>query len=98
MSRFRLASLRKMKVAQNKIVALTAYDASFSHILEQAGVNVILVGDSLGMVIQGQESTLPVTVDDIIYHTRNVIRGSNNVFIIADMPFMSYKRREYSSL
>ena len=90
MSRFRLASLRKMKIAQNKIVALTAYDASFSYILEQAGINVILVGDSLGMVIQGQESTLPVTVDDIIYHTRNVVRGSDNVFIIADMPFMSY--------
>ena len=90
MSRFGLPSLRKMKVAKNKIVALTAYDASFSYILEQAGVNVILVGDSLGMVIQGQESTIPVTVDDIIYHTRNVVRGSNNIFIIADMPFMSY--------
>ena len=76
MSRFKLASLRKMKVAQNKIAALTAYDASFSNVLEQSGVNIILVGDSLGMVIQGQESTLPVTVDDVIYHTKNVFSPS----------------------
>jgi 3-methyl-2-oxobutanoate hydroxymethyltransferase len=69
---------------------LTAYDASFSHALEEAGVEVILVGDSLGMVIQGQESTLPVTVDDMVYHTANVVRGSEKAFIIADLPFMSY--------
>jgi 3-methyl-2-oxobutanoate hydroxymethyltransferase len=79
-----------MKAEQEKIAVLTAYDASFSHVLEQAGVDVILVGDSLGMVIQGQESTLPVTVDDIIYHTANVARGTESVFIIADLPFMSY--------
>ncbi|PHS70345.1 MAG: 3-methyl-2-oxobutanoate hydroxymethyltransferase [Methylophaga sp.] len=90
MSRLNLTSLRKMKVEQNKIAVLTAYDASFSHVLEHAGVDVILVGDSLGMVIQGQESTLPVTVDDMVYHTGNVIRGSESVFVIADMPFMSY--------
>ncbi len=90
MSRLSLTALRKMKTAQEKIAVLTAYDASFSHALEQAGVEVILVGDSLGMVIQGQESTLPVTVDDMIYHTANVVRGSEKAFIIADMPFMSY--------
>lgn len=90
MSRLSLTALRKMKSAQEKIAVLTAYDASFSHALEQAGVEVILVGDSLGMVIQGQESTLPVTVDDMIYHTANVVRGSESAFIIADMPFMSY--------
>ncbi len=90
MSRLNLTRLRQMKAEQNKIAMLTAYDASFSHVLEQAGVDVILVGDSLGMVIQGQESTLPVTVDDIIYHCRNVVRGSEKVFVIADMPFMSY--------
>jgi 3-methyl-2-oxobutanoate hydroxymethyltransferase len=90
MSRLNLTRLRQMKAEQNKIAMLTAYDASFSNVLEQAGVDVILVGDSLGMVIQGQESTLPVTVDDIIYHSRNVVRGSNKVFVIADMPFMSY--------
>ena len=90
MSRFNLTRQKQMKVSQDKITALTAYDASFSHLLEQSGVDVILVGDSLGMVIQGKESTLPVTVDDVIYHTRNVVRGSKNAFIIADMPFMSY--------
>ncbi len=90
MSRLSLTALRKMKAAQEKIAVLTAYDASFSHALEQAGVEVILVGDSLGMVIQGQESTVPVTVDDMIYHTANVVRGCDTPFIIADMPFMSY--------
>jgi len=94
MSRLNLTSLRKMKAEQSKIAMLTAYDASFAHVLEQAGVDVILVGDSLGMVIQGQESTLPVTVEDMIYHTRNVIRGSEKVFVIADMPFMSYSNTE----
>jgi 3-methyl-2-oxobutanoate hydroxymethyltransferase len=90
MSRLSLTALRKMKAAQEKIAVLTAYDASFSHALEEAGVEVILVGDSLGMVVQGQESTVPVTVDDMIYHTANVVRGCETPFIIADMPFMSY--------
>ena len=94
MSRINLTSLRKMKAEQNKIAVLTAYDASFSHVLEQAGIDVILVGDSLGMVIQGQESTLPVTVDDMVYHTRNVVRGSEKAFVMADMPFMSYANAE----
>lgn len=94
MSRLNLTQLRKMKVQRDKIVMLTAYDASFSHLLEQAGVDVILVGDSLGMVIQGQESTLPVSVDDMVYHTRNVIRGSEKAFVIADLPFMSYSNVE----
>ncbi|WP_417550676.1 3-methyl-2-oxobutanoate hydroxymethyltransferase [Methylophaga sp.] len=90
MSRLSLHQLRKMKAEQNKIAVLTAYDATFSHVLEQAGVDIVLVGDSLGMVIQGQESTLPVTVDHMIYHTANVIRGSDRLFVITDMPFMSY--------
>ena len=90
MSRISLSKLKEMKVSGEKIAILTAYDASFSHVLDQAGVDVILVGDSLGMVVQGQESTLPVTVDDVVYHTRNVVRGSESVFVIADMPFMSY--------
>jgi 3-methyl-2-oxobutanoate hydroxymethyltransferase len=89
-----LTRLRQMKSDGKKIAVLTAYDASFSHILEQAGVDVILVGDSLGMVIQGQESTLPVTVDDMIYHTANVVRGSDSIFVIADMPFMTYATPE----
>lgn len=90
MSRCSLNTLRKMKAEQQKIAVLTAYDASFSHIIEQAGVDVILVGDSLGMVIQGQESTVPVTVDDMIYHTRSVMRGTEKVFVLTDLPFMSY--------
>jgi 3-methyl-2-oxobutanoate hydroxymethyltransferase len=90
MSRLTLTNLRKMKTEKQKIAVLTAYDASFSHVLEQAGVDVILVGDSLGMVVQGQESTLPVSVEDMVYHTANVIRGSETVFVIADLPFMSY--------
>ncbi len=90
MSRLSLGNLRKMKAMQEKIAVLTAYDASFSHLLEQSGVDVILVGDSLGMVIQGQESTLPVSINDMIYHTANVVRGSEKVFVVADMPFMSY--------
>ena len=72
MSRLTLSALRKMKSAGEKIAVLTAYDASFAHVLEHAGVDVILVGDSLGMVIQGQESTVPVTVNDMVYHSRNV--------------------------
>ena len=79
MSRHTLTQLRQMKVSGEKIAVLTSYDASFSTILEEAGVDVILVGDSLGMVIQGQESTLPVTVDEMVYHTQNVVRGSGGV-------------------
>jgi len=83
-----------MKKDGDKIAVLTAYDASFSTVLEQAGIDVILVGDSLGMVIQGQESTLPVTVENMVYHTQNVVRGSKKAFIIADLPFMSYANQE----
>lgn len=94
MSRLSLTQLRQMKTDRNKLAVLTAYDATFATILEQAGIDVILVGDSLGMVIQGQESTLPVTVNDIVYHTQNVVRGSQQAFIIADLPFMSYANAE----
>jgi len=94
MSRLSLTTLRKMTAAQEKIAVLTAYDASFSHALEAAGIDVILVGDSLGMVVQGQESTVPVSVEDMIYHTANVVRGSEKAFVVADMPFMSYAHAE----
>lgn len=94
MSRLSLTTLRKMTAAQEKIAVLTAYDATFSHALEEAGIDVILVGDSLGMVVQGQESTVPVTVDDMVYHTANVVRGSEKTFVVADMPFMSYANAE----
>jgi 3-methyl-2-oxobutanoate hydroxymethyltransferase len=80
-----------MKTAGRKISCLTCYDAGFARLLEEAGVEVLLVGDSLGMVVQGRESTLPVTVDDMIYHTRNVARARKTALIVADMPFMSYR-------
>jgi len=94
MNRLTLTQCRQMKKDGDKIAVLTAYDASFSTVLEQAGIDVILVGDSLGMIIQGQESTLPVTVENMVYHTQNVVRGSKKAFIIADLPFMSYANQE----
>jgi 3-methyl-2-oxobutanoate hydroxymethyltransferase len=85
-----LTTLNKLKQNGEKIVCLTAYDATFAHLESQAGVEVILVGDSLGMVLQGHDSTLPVTVEDMVYHTRSVRRGNAGAFIMADLPFMSY--------
>lgn len=85
-----VTSLMQMKQQGEKIAVLTSYDASFTRVLEAAGVEVLLVGDSLGMVIQGQESTLPVGVDEMVYHTRNVARVRSRALLIADMPFMSY--------
>ncbi len=90
MSRLNLNQLQKMKVAGDKITMLTSYDASFSKVLDAAGIDMILVGDSLGTVVQGHESTVPVTVDDMIYHCRHVLRGSQRAFVVIDMPFMSY--------
>ena len=83
-------SLRRMKQEGQPIVALTAYDASFAHVLDSAGVDVVLVGDSLGMVIQGHATTLPTTVDDIVYHCAAVRRGLTRPLLMADMPFLSY--------
>lgn len=80
-------ALQKMRDDGEKIAILTCYDASFAALLENAGVDILLVGDSLGNVLQGEESTLPVTLDDMIYHTRCVARGSNKAFIMSDMPF-----------
>ncbi|WP_428353334.1 3-methyl-2-oxobutanoate hydroxymethyltransferase [Methyloprofundus sp.] len=84
-----IADLQQMKQAGQKISSLTAYDASFSALLDQAGVDVLLVGDSLGMVVQGHASTLPVTLQDMIYHTQLVSRARQQAFVIADLPFMS---------
>ncbi len=89
-----LTTLNKLKQTGEKIVCLTAYDATFAHLESQAGVEVILVGDSLGMVLQGQDSTLPVTVDDMAYHTRAVSRGNAGAFIMADLPFMTYATQD----
>jgi 3-methyl-2-oxobutanoate hydroxymethyltransferase len=89
-----VATLQKMKVDGEKIASLTAYDASFAVLTDEAGVDIVLVGDSLGMVIQGHETTVPVTMDDIVYHCRAVARGLRRPFLMADMPFMSYSTRE----
>ncbi|HET7570034.1 MAG TPA: 3-methyl-2-oxobutanoate hydroxymethyltransferase [Gammaproteobacteria bacterium] len=85
-----ISQLAKMKRAGDKIACLTAYDASFAALVDAAGVDVVLVGDTLGMVVQGHSSTLPVTVDDVIYHCRMVGRGLRRALLIADMPFLSY--------
>ena len=90
MSRNTLNDIRKLKKQGKKIACLTAYDASFASLIEEAEADIILVGDSLGMVVQGHDSTLPVTVEDMIYHCRLVHRGTQTVFLMVDMPFMSY--------
>lgn len=89
-----VSTLRDMKASSEPIACLTAYDASFAKIVDDAGVDVVLVGDSLGMVVQGHDTTVPVTVDDIVYHTRCVARGLRRAFLMADMPFMSYTMPE----
>ncbi len=83
--------IRKMKERGEKITALTAYDYSFARILDQAGIDILLVGDSLGSVIQGRENTLSVTMEDMIYHTKAVARGSQRALLVADMPFLSFQ-------
>jgi 3-methyl-2-oxobutanoate hydroxymethyltransferase len=83
--------IRKMQERGEKITALTAYDYSFARILDQAGIDILLVGDSLGSVIQGKENTLPVTMDDMIYHTKAVARGCQRALLVADMPFLSFQ-------
>lgn len=89
-----LSTLDKMKAEGEKIASLTCYDASFGVLLDIADVDVVLVGDSLGMVIQGHDTTVPVTMDDIVYHCRAVSRGLHRPFLMADLPFMSYPSKE----
>jgi 3-methyl-2-oxobutanoate hydroxymethyltransferase len=89
-----VTTLRKMKQENRKFACLTAYDASFAQLLDEAGVEVLLVGDSLGMVVQGQPTTLPVTVDEMVYHTASVCRGNQDALLVSDMPFMSYATPE----
>ncbi len=84
-------SLREMKHEGRRIVALTAYDYTFGQLLDRAGIDIVLVGDSLGMVMQGQSSTLPVTLEDVIYHTQCVARGVRRALVAADMPLGSYE-------
>jgi 3-methyl-2-oxobutanoate hydroxymethyltransferase len=86
--------LRERKRRGEKIVTVTCYDASFAQRVDEAGVDVVLVGDSLGMVVQGHSSTLPVDVDDMVYHTRLVARGLRRALLVADLPFMSYRNAD----
>ncbi len=86
--------LMEMKKSGKKITMLTAYDCSFAEILDEAGIDILLVGDSLGNVVLGYENTLPVTMEDIIHHTKAVSRGVKNALVVGDMPFMSYFNRE----
>ncbi|MDN5849714.1 MAG: 3-methyl-2-oxobutanoate hydroxymethyltransferase [Nitrococcus sp.] len=85
-----VSRLLRMKADGEVIACLTAYDYSFACVLDEAGVDVTLIGDTLGMVIQGQKTTLPVRVEDIVYHTRCVVAGRRRSLIMADMPFLSY--------
>jgi 3-methyl-2-oxobutanoate hydroxymethyltransferase len=89
--RITLTTLHKMMQDGDKITMLTCYDASFAAVLDAAGVETLLIGDSLGMVLQGHDSTLPVTMRDVAYHTACVARGSQRAFIVADMPFGSFQ-------
>lgn len=93
-----IPKLLKKKHEGQKITMLTCYDYAFSKILNTTPLDAILVGDSLGTVIQGYPSTLPVTVDDIVYHTRAVARGNENALLVADMPFMSYQSSDADAL
>src|SRR5262245_38194518 len=89
-----VATLGRMKADREKIAAITCYDASYAALTDAAGTDVVLVGDSLGMVIQGHDTTVPVTLDHVIYHSRAVAKGLFRPFLIADMPFMTYTSRE----
>lgn len=89
-----ISTLNKMKADGQKIACVTAYDASFAALVDDAGLDVVLVGDSLGMVIQGHGTTVPVTLEDVIYHCKAVSRGLYRPFLMADMPFMTYASPE----
>ncbi|MCH8959313.1 MAG: 3-methyl-2-oxobutanoate hydroxymethyltransferase [Proteobacteria bacterium] len=85
-----ISTLEKMKAEGTPIACLTAYDASFANLVDEAGVDLVLAGDSLGMVIQGHPTTVPVTVDDVVYHCKAVARGLTRSFLVGDLPFLSY--------
>ncbi len=87
----KLTDFARMRAAGEKIPVLTCYDASFASLLDRCGVEVLLIGDSLGNVLQGQSSTLPVTLEDMAYHTTSVARGTKRAFIMSDLPFGSYQ-------
>lgn len=94
MSKITITHLQKMKQDGQKITAITAYDATFAKLFDDEGAHVLLIGDSLGMVLQGGQDTLAVNMDEMVYHTRCVARGASKALVVADMPFMSYATPE----
>jgi len=98
MKKITIKTIQRMKKADEKIVALTAYDFLMAKILDRAGVDLILVGDSAGMVVAGHENTVPVTMDEMVYHTKAVSRGVKRAFLVGDMPFMSYQISESEAM
>ena len=93
-----LHRLREMHAQGEKIAMVTAYDATFARLVDEAGVDSILVGDSLGMIVQGQSSTVPVTPDEMVYHTRCVVRGNRTAWVVGDLPFGSYQEGREQAL
>jgi len=91
MPKITIPEIMRRKGEGKKVTMLTAYDYTFARIVDEAGIDIVLVGDSLGTVVQGHSNTLPVTMDEMIYHTRNVSRGVENALVVADMPFLSYQ-------
>ena len=89
--RFNINQIKEMKIKGEKIAMLTAYDYSTARIVDEAGIPLILVGDSLGMVMLGYESTIPVTMEDMLHHTKAVVRGTQKALVVGDMPFMTYQ-------
>ena len=98
MAQITVLDLQKKKTGNQKISMVTAYDYTMARLVDQAGVDMVLVGDSLGMVIQGEENTLAVTIDDMIYHSRCVAKGLSNAHLTVDMPFMTYQISEEIAL
>src|SRR3990172_1604205 len=88
--RVTVTQIKEMRQKGEKIAMLTAYDYSTAKLIDEAGIPIILVGDSLGMVVLGYESTIPVTMDEMLHHTKAVVRGSKRAMVVADMPFMTY--------
>jgi len=89
--RLTISNIQDLKTAGDKITMLTAYDYSTARLVDEAGVHLVLVGDSLGMVVLGYDSTVPVTMDEMLHHTRAVVRGTKTALVVGDMPFMTYQ-------
>src|SRR5690625_449744 len=93
-----VTSLQKQKNEGDKITMLTCYDYSMAKLMDEAGINILLIGDSLGQVVLGYEDTLSVTMEDMIHHTSAVSRGAKNAFVLTDLPFMSYQTSVYDAV